>query len=86
MADLRVVPFNDGRPTLNDITGRLRLLADQIDAGEHGDVTTLYVLIARGADYPTTFGYGPIDGANDPIIQFELAKTWHVQAMIGRLT
>lgn len=84
MADLRVVPIRDGRPSLNDIPARLRLLADQIETGELGEVGTLLALIVRPADWPTTFGFGDVDGSNDPIIQFELAKTLHVQMMMGR--
>lgn len=84
MADLKVVPLHDGRPSLNDVPARLRLLADQIEAGEYGEAVTLLALITRPADWPVTFGFGDIDGQNDPIIQFELAKMLHCQMMMGR--
>lgn len=84
MTDLKIVPLRDGKPSLNDVPARLRLLADQIEAGNHGEVETVFVVIPRLYDYPTTLAYGPIDGPNDPLIQFELAKMFHYQMFMGR--
>ena len=71
---LKVVELHDGRPPLTDISGRLRLLADQIEAGEYGEVNSLLCLIPQDFDYPIMLGFGNIEGRNDPIVQLEMAK------------
>ena len=81
---LKVVELHDGRPALNDIPGRLRLLADQIEAGEHGEVEGALVLLPQADDYPAAFGFGDVEGQNDPIILCELAKAWFVNNLVRR--
>lgn len=72
-----------GRPSLQDIPGMLRQLADRIEAGEFGEVDGLIAVMPRDLDYPQTFGWGNIEGAFDPIIQLELAREWHVKTAAG---
>jgi len=79
-----IVKLRDGAPPLNDVPGMLRWLADAIEAGEHGDVQSLFALIPRPGDYPTVFGWGDVAGQNDPIIQCELAKAWFVANLVSR--
>jgi len=78
-----VVQLHDS-PALNDIPGQLRQLADHIEAGQHGDVTAMMVLIPRGEDYPIMFGWGDIEGIHHPIIQLEFAKAYFVNHMTER--
>lgn len=77
-----IVNLREG-PNLSDIIGQLRSLADRIESGEEGDVSSLFVVIPRERDYPTTFGWGIIEGAFEPIIQFELARQWLIRAAVG---
>lgn len=81
---LKVVPLHDGQPPLNDVPGRLRLLAEQIEAGEHGEVSGALILLPQAGDYPSAFGFGDIEGQNDPIIVCELAKAWFVANLVRR--
>lgn len=82
MGNLNVVQLHDG-PSLQDIPGMLRSLADRIEREEYGDVDGLFVIMPRDQEYPVTLGFGIIDGAYDPIIQFELARQWMVRAAAG---
>lgn len=78
-----IIPIRSG-PSLNDIAGQLRALADQIEAGEYGEVETVFALMPRDGDYPTFWGWGDITGANDPVIQLELVKLWLLTNMTQR--
>ena len=71
-------------PTLHDISGQLRGLADRIDAGEYGEVPTLIALMPRERAYPTMWAWGDIDGLNEPIVQLELAKLFALSHITGR--
>lgn len=81
-ANLNVVQL----PTapLTDIPAQLRQLADAIEAGDHGEVTTLFAVKPNGGDYPTVYGWGDVERHNEPIIQFELAKLWLLTHMTAR--
>lgn len=79
-----IVNLHDG-PSLADIPAQLRVLADRIENGELV-ADGAFVLVPRERDYPTVFGYGIITGAYDPIIQFELARLWLVNAAAGLLS
>jgi hypothetical protein len=70
-------------PTLHDIPAQLRALADRIENGEYGKVDGLFAVMPREHEYPLTLGWGIIDGAYDPIIQFDLARQWMVRAAAG---
>lgn len=71
-------------PSLNDIPGMLRKLAEDIEAGVHGDVSSAYVLLPAEGDYPKIFGFGDVTGEFDPIVQCELAKAWFVENRVRR--
>jgi hypothetical protein len=81
---MEVVQLREGRPPLTDIPGRLRLLADQIEAGEHGDVAGALVLLPRPSDYPSIFGFGDVEGENHPMIVCELAKHVFITHRLNR--
>lgn len=80
---MEVVQLRTQTP-LSDVVGMLRKLADNIEAGKYDEVQSLFVVMPRAADYPKTFGFGDVGGLNAPIIQFELAKHWHVENLVGR--
>jgi len=80
--DLKVVPIHEG-PALDEIPAQLRALADRIEAGEYGDVSSLLAVLPRERTYPVTFGWGDIRGCNEPVVQFELARQWHVRSWAG---
>lgn len=82
MADLKVVQLHDG-PSLRDVPAQLRALADRIEAGDYGDVDGLFAVMPREQDYPVIMGWGVVDGAFDPIIQFEIARQWLVRCAVG---
>lgn len=71
-------------PSLADIPGQLRLLADQIEAGEHDDVASMFVLMPIANNFPQIWGWGDVSGENHPIVQLELAKAWFVNHSTGR--
>lgn len=79
---LNVVPLREG-PTLGEIPAQLRALADRIESGEYGDVEALYAVMPRDHGYPAILGWGINDGAYDPIIQLDLARTWLVRCAAG---
>lgn len=81
----KVVQLHGGRPSLNDVPGRLRVLADQIEAGEHGEIYSALVLLPQRNDYPIVFGFGSVDGQNDPIVTCELAKSLFVNNIVRRV-
>lgn len=81
---LTVVPLRDGAPLLTDIPGMLRRIADAIEAGEHGDVAAAFLLLPVAGDYPQVFGWGDVEGGNDPVIQLELAKMWLLTNLVTR--
>ena len=60
MVDLKVVELHDGRPLLNDIPGRLRKLADQIEAGDEGQIDFAFVVLDGPKPMPQIYGYGPL--------------------------
>lgn len=81
-ADLKIVEFR--QTPLTDVPGMMRRLADQIEAGEYGEVKSLYALMPRDSGYPSLFGWGDITGKNDPIIQLDLAKLWLLMNLVER--
>jgi hypothetical protein len=79
-----IVKLHDA-PLLTDIVGMLRRLADQIEAGEHGEVETLFAVMPTSGGYPRLFGWGDVSGQCEPLIQLELAKAWLVNNMTARI-
>lgn len=69
---------------LGDVTAKLRELADSIDSGKHREVPSAFVVIPRDNDYPVIYGFGNVEGDNNPIVQLELAKSWFVNNLTGR--
>lgn len=82
MTDLKVVQIHDG-PSLRDIPAQLRALAERIESEEYGEVDGLFVIMPREQEYPVMLGFGHIEGAYDPIIQFDLARQWMVRCAAG---
>jgi len=80
--DLKVVSID--RAPLTDIPKKLRELADAIEAGDHGDVETLFAVMPRPESYPLLFGWGHVEGQSDPIIQLELVKHWLLTHLVAR--
>ena len=72
---MNVVQLHNGAPSLNDIPGRLRLLADRIENGEV-EATTAYVVIPRSGDFPQLFGFGDYEKDNGPIVQMQFMLHW----------
>lgn len=80
---MKIVPLRE-TPPLTDIVGHLRRLAQGIEDGVYGDVTTTFVLITRPDDFPIIMGLGDVEGPNHPVIQLELAKHWFVANLTNR--
>lgn len=57
---MQVVPLHDGRPSLRDIPGRLRSLAEMIEKGELGDVRFVVCAIVRRDHSQQEHGYGDL--------------------------
>lgn len=82
---LSVVSLHDGRPSLQDIPARLRLLADQLEAGDHGDYYNCLVIIPQlHNEWPIMWGYGDVDGVNSPIITLTLALQMWIDKQMAR--
>ena len=79
-----LVLLHDGRPPLSDVPCRLRLLADQIEAGEYGEITASVVVLEGDADWPAVFGFGDMGDARSAIGLCELAKAFLVQNVVSR--
>ena len=69
---------------LNDLPQRLRQLAEEIETGERPELTTVILILPQSGDFPKVFGWGDIEGRNDPIIQLSLAKHWFLQNLVLR--
>lgn len=72
-------------PTVNlrNIPERLRWLADQIESGEE-EACAIFVVIPRCDENPKLYGWGDIDGTNNPIIQMALCHHWLLNNVVGR--
>lgn len=71
---------------LQDIPAKLRELADNIEKGDLGQVTTTFVIIPQESTkgWPVLFGYGDNADAPDFIFQMEQAKFWLVKNIVRR--
>lgn len=69
---------------VGDIPTMLRDMAAQIEQGQRGEVSTLFLIIPRQGDYPDLFGWGDIHGFNEPLVQLELVKHWLCQNLVSR--
>ena len=79
-----VVQLHDGAASLRDICAHLRSLADQIEAGEQGEVDAVFLIIPVQNDWPRVFAWGDVANVNDPVVQLELAKMWLLQNLVAR--
>lgn len=79
----KVVALRRG-PSLADIPGMLRNLADDVEAGVYGEVPSVLVLMPRSGDYPHAFGFGDQDGEHHPIVTMEIAKVWFATRQVAR--
>lgn len=80
--DLKVVRID--RAPLTDTAACLRQMADAIDDGEYGVVPSLFVVMPRDDEFPLLFGWGDVEGNNQPIVQLELAKAWLINNLVAR--
>lgn len=70
---INVIPLRENRPSLQDIPGCLRRLADEIES-KPNDVHTLFVVIPVSGEFPDLRGFGDVDGDRGPIVQLALAQ------------
>lgn len=73
--DPKITLLRSGRPSLNDIPARLRLLADEIQRGEYPECETCLIVLNKEG-WPDVLQYGNADGMNHPMILFQLALTF----------
>lgn len=80
-----VLPFP--KSNLSDIPAMLRQLADDIENGEHGEVSLCIAVIPREGSWPDLFGFGPTGDTSDAAVvgHLEMAKTWFVSNAVGAL-
>jgi hypothetical protein len=72
-------------PSLKDVVGMLRRLADKIESGEHGEVNSVFVVVPSAQeDFPKVFAFGDVDGNNNPYIQLDLAKQLLLNNLVVR--
>ena len=78
--------FKFPRSNLSDIPAMLRKLAEDIEAGDHGEVPICLVVLPRGGDWPDIFGFGPDGDTSDAALigHLELAKSFFVFNIAGR--
>lgn len=69
---------------LLDIPTQLRSLADAIENERHGKVAAVFLIMPQYNDFPKLFGWGDVEGKNDPIIQLSLAKHWLLTNLVLR--
>ena len=79
---MKVVQLS-GKPALTDIPGRLRWLAEEIEANRIKSESVI-VLLPIAGDYPRIYGYGDVEGDNHPVIQLEMAKTAFILNVMRR--
>lgn len=79
--DLKVVPIHDGRPLLNDIPNRLRLLADLIESGgQRADYAI--VIIDGDRPIPDVYGYGDAMNTREILGFLDLTKDWFIRQVV----
>ena len=79
---MKVVQFSN-TPALNDVPGRLRWLAEEIEAGRIESESAI-ILLPKSGEHPRIYGYGNVEGENHPIIQLEMAKTAFILNVMRR--
>jgi len=79
---MKVVPLRE-RPTVSDIPGMLRKLADDIESGETMAHAVL-AIIPRDGDWPVICGFGEHLGDHGNIAVCEMAKLWFANNLVAR--
>ncbi|WP_127524064.1 hypothetical protein [Mesorhizobium sp. Z1-4] len=79
---MKVVPLHTG-PTVTDIPGQLRQMADRIEANEV-EANSVLLIIPQTGDWPMIFGWGDHLGDHGNIAVCEMAKHWFVQNLAAR--
>jgi hypothetical protein len=69
---------------LRNIPATMRQVADEIERGEHGEVTAAFLIVPVEDDYPQLFGWGVLDACNDPMIQVALCQQWLLNNLVKR--
>jgi len=72
-------------PSLNDIPGQLRQMADSIERGDIEAASALFI-IPREGDWPELYGWGEHMGDYANIALCELAKAWFIDNKVTRRT
>lgn len=72
--------FKFPRSNLSDIPAMLRKLADDIEAGDHGEVPLCLVVLPVSGEWPAIFGFGQEGDTTDAALigHLELAKSFFV--------
>lgn len=82
--DLKVVEIREGRPLLNDIPGRLRVLADQIEAGDKfGEVTFVHIIIDGERPLPHQVGFGNLPQDRYILGLLDQAHEWFMRQVFN---
>lgn len=79
---MKVVPLHTS-PTVTDIPGQLRQMADAIEAGEVEAHSALFIVPQTG-DWPLVYGWGDHLGDHGNIAVLELTKHWFIQDNVAR--
>jgi hypothetical protein len=78
--DLKIVELHDGRPLLNDIPGRLRALADQIEKGEEfGEVDFAFIILDAERPVPVCVGFGDLPTDRYILGLLDTAHEWFLR-------
>lgn len=74
------------KSNLSDIPAMLRKLADDIEAGTHGEVALCLAILPRPGDCPAIFGFGPDGDTSDAALigHLEVAKSVFVNHVMSR--
>lgn len=69
---------------LGDVPAMLRKLADDIETSITEPCSSAIVLLPREQDYPVIFGFGDVEGNNQPLVQLALAHSWFIYNLTSR--
>lgn len=72
-------------PTVNDIPGQLRSLADAIERGEYPDSNSCVCVMSNSEEhFPFVLHWGDNNGPNHPVVQLALAQTFLLTRVTSR--
>jgi hypothetical protein len=75
MADIRLL---HDHPLISDVPEMLRLMADEIERGEHVVPWAVFAYPADNHSWPAVFGWGPVPNDMAVVGLLEMAKTFMV--------